>query len=104
MELLGADADLCAKSKLVPIRETGRGIHIDCRCVNPIQEFPGIGIIAGDNGFGVASIIAVDMRNRLVNASDCLDRQNIIQVFRAPIFLRSRQDIAAGLPAALIPP
>lgn len=68
MELLGADADLCAKAKFKAVRKPRGGIHVHSRCVHPVQELPGISIIPGNNGFGMAGIVSVDMGNGLVNA------------------------------------
>ena len=36
MDLLGTDSNLCPESELKPVRESGRGIHINGRRINPV--------------------------------------------------------------------
>ena len=38
MQLLRADADLCAKSELCAVGEGGRGVGVDYRSINPFEE------------------------------------------------------------------
>ena len=60
-------------------------IDIDRSRVNLIQKFLGIVIILSNNGFGMSSIIAIDMGNRFTDIGNCFYRNHIIQIFFSPI-------------------
>ena len=63
MELLGADADLCTKTKLESVRKTGRRIDIHHRRINLIEELLRIGIGGCDDGLRMSGFVSIDMIN-----------------------------------------
>ena len=90
LELLRADADLGAESELESVRESRRHVHIDARGIDLVQELLRRLFVLSDNAVGMACVIAVDVFDRFIHGTDCLDREDEVQIFPAEIVFSSR--------------
>lgn len=87
VELLCADADLRAVSELEAVGESCGSVHIYGSRVHFVQELLSVLITVGNDGFGMAGIITVDVFNSLVYRIHHFNGKYVIQIFRSPVFL-----------------
>ena len=74
MQLLRADANLCAQPELSAIGETGGGVVIDTCSIHFREAATGGLFILSYNAFAMTRSIASDMLERFVQAIDDLHR------------------------------
>ena len=53
VEFLGADSDFGAVAEFEAVGEAGGGVDVDYSCIDFVQEFLGVGVVVGDDCFGV---------------------------------------------------
>ena len=87
VELLGGDADLCAKSEVPSVGEAGGGVDVDGGGVDLTLEAAGGGHVLGDNGLAVTRGVAGDVGDGLVDGVHHTDRENEIVVLGVPVLL-----------------
>ena len=87
MHAAGRDADLGAEAELAAVGELRRGVVQHDRGVDLAQEFLGGLLVRGDDRVGVVRAVALDMRDRGVDAVDDLRRDDAVEIFGRPVFL-----------------
>src|SRR3989304_9272054 len=87
MDLARADADLRAKPKLAAVVEPRRGVDHHRRGVSPVDEFSRPLVIRRDDALGMLRPVTLDMFDRVIHVAYDSDRENQIEIFRAPVFL-----------------
>ena len=79
VQLGGRDADLRAEPELAAVVEAGRRVHQDAARVDLAKPALRVLVAAGADGLGVARAELGDVRERLVQAVDDLDRQDLVE-------------------------
>ena len=85
MELLGADADLSAETKLGAVGEAGAGVVVHRRSVNFVEETIGRHSVLRDDGFRVTGAVGLDVVKGVVKAVDHLDGGDQREEFLSPV-------------------
>ena len=85
MEFLGADANLCAKSKLGAVGEGGGDVDIHACGIDPGGEHVGGLLVAGDDALAVAASVTCDVRYGLFYTGYGADTHLIVQPFTAKV-------------------
>ena len=80
MEFLGADSDFGTVAEFEAVGEAGGGVDVDHRCVDFVQEFLGVGVVVGDDCFGVFCVVVVDVCNRFVDGRDGFDGHDVVEI------------------------
>ena len=78
MEFLRTDADFSTEAETTAVRETRRGVDVDCRCIDIVQEVLCRLVMIGDDHFRVACAVFLDMRDGIVIGGNHFDCQNEI--------------------------
>ncbi len=58
--VLGADSDFGAVAEFEAVGEAGGGVDVDYSCIDFVQEFLGVGVVVGDDCFGVFCVVVVE--------------------------------------------
>src|SRR3990172_11020761 len=87
MDLARADADLRAKPELAAVVEPRRGVDHHRRGVDPVDKFSRPLVIRRDDALGMLRPVTLDMFDGVIHVAYDSDRENQIEIFRAPVFL-----------------
>src|SRR5262249_42804463 len=102
VEAAGGDADLGAEAELAAVGALGRGIVQDDRGIDFAQKFSPGRIILSHDRVGVGGAVALDMRDRRVDAVDHLGGDDGVEIFRRPVRLARRLDARVDGPRRLV--
>ena len=93
MDLVGGNTDFRTQAVFETVGETGGGVHHHRAGVHFGEEAAGQGVVLGDDGFGMARAVAVDVLDGFINILDDFHRQYRCQVFLFPVGFRGRLHI-----------
>ena len=85
VEFLGADSDFGAVAEFEAVGEAGGGVDVDYSCIDFVQEFLGMGVVVGDDCFGVFCVVVVDVCNRFVDGRDGFDGHDVVEILFSPV-------------------
>src|SRR5882672_1426531 len=86
-DFIGADPNFGPHAELAAISESGRGIPIDGGGIDFAEELFGAGFVASHDAVGVGGAIMVNVVDRLPDALDDAQIQNVIVVFGVKILV-----------------
>ena len=87
MKFLRADADFRAEAELETVRKARGGIDIDAGAVDGAQEQVRRLAVLRDDSVRMLRVVAVDMRDCLLNGADGLHADNSVKILGPEVLL-----------------